>query len=219
MAFALCCEPVAGQVVIKKMQQEPQQIGPIRVLRGGGRFLIDDMVPAGNQAQDLESGGATLKTDPDLEQWLELADRYQKDGNYQAASRFWQAVLERSGDALFSDDDQTYFSLVNRVEDILAGLPPEGLQAYRVKADASAKEILAAAGSPYDSQALSQVVRQYFLSSLGDEAALTLSTIYIDRYDFVGAYRLLKKIVGHYPDPTVSLQEVYLKMALCSLFW
>lgn len=219
MAFALCCEPVAGQVVIKKMQQEPQQIGPIRVLRGGGRFLIDDMVPQGSEAQDLESGGATLKTDPDLEQWLELADRYQKDGNYQAASRFWQAVLERSGDALFSDDDQTYFSLVNRVEDILAGLPPKGLQAYRVKADASAKEILAAAGGPFDSQALSQVVRQYFLSSLGDESALTLSTLYIDRYDFVGAYRLLKKIVGHYPDPTVSLQEVYLKMALCEAFF
>ncbi len=217
IALVICCDLAVGQVVIQRGVQEPQRIAP-QVIRGGARFLIDDMVPAGNEAQGVESGGAALKTDPDLEQMLELAGRYQKDGNYQAASQFWQAVLERSGDALFSEDDQTYFSLVNRVEGILAALPPEGLQAYRIKADANAKEILAAGNGPFDSQSLSQVVRQYFLSSLGDESALTLSTLYMDRYDFVGAYRLLRKIVEQYPDPTVSLQEVYLKMALCDSF-
>ncbi|MCH2183613.1 MAG: PQQ-binding-like beta-propeller repeat protein [Mariniblastus sp.] len=218
IALALCCQSLTAQVVIRKMQQEPQRVVPAQVLRGGGRFLVDDMRPGGKQEGEQETVGATLKTDPDLEQWLELADRYQQDGNYQAACRFWQAVLERSGDALFSDDEQTYFSLVHRVENILAGLPPAGLQAYRVKADASAKEILAAAGGEFDSQALSQVVRQYFLSSLGDESALTLSTMAMDRHDFVGAYRLLRKIVESYPDPTVSLHEVYLKMALCEAF-
>ena len=217
MAWAVCCHSaIARGGNLAGHPQGGAQLQKAPVLVGG---VIDDLRPGREKIQDLESGGATLKTDPDMEQWLELAERYRKDGNYQAASRFWQAVLERSGDALFSDDDQIYFSLVDRVESILAALPSEGLQVYRVKADASAKEILAAAGDPYDISALSQVVRQYFLSSSGDEAALTLSSIYIDRYDFVGAYRLLNKIVEHYPDPTVSLQEVYLKMALCEAFF
>ncbi|MCH2178928.1 MAG: PQQ-like beta-propeller repeat protein [Mariniblastus sp.] len=206
MAWGGCCHSAIARG--GSLASYPQRVGVFEHLR-----------PGREKIQDLESGGATLKTDPDMEQWLELAERYQKDGNYQAASRFWQAVLERSGDALFSDDDQIYFSLVDRVESILAALPEEGLRVYRVKADASAKEILAAAGDPYDMPALSQVVRQYFLSSSGDDAALTLSSLYIDQYDFVGAYRLLNKIVEHYPDPTVSLQEVYLKMALCEAFF
>ena len=216
VALVFCALPLRAQVVVEKRLQ--LQARPVQMLPANGRFLIGDMRGGGEQDGQEEAVGATLKTDPDLEQWLELADRYQQDGNYQAACRFWQAVLERSGDALFSDDEQTYFSLIHRVESILAALPPEGLQAYRVKADASAKEILAAAGNEFDPQALSQVVRQYFLSSLGDEAALTLSTLAMDRHDFVGAYRLLRKIVESYPDPTVPLPEVYLKMAMCEAF-
>ncbi|MEM9413730.1 MAG: hypothetical protein AAGA30_21660, partial [Planctomycetota bacterium] len=124
--------------------------------------------------------------------------------------------LVRSGDSLFSNDGLIYQSLANQVEQIIAELPAnEGLNAYRITADANAKEIMAQANGPFDERALQQIVRLYFLSSLGDDAAMTLSSIYMDEFDFVGAFRMLQKIVSLYPDPSVSKVEVFNRIAIC----
>ena len=91
------------------------------------------------------------------------------------------------------DDDQIYYSLSQQVEQIIAGLPPdEGLDSLSgYRRCWRQKKSLAAADGPHDVRALQQVVRKYFISSLGDDAALTLSSIYMDDYDFVGAIRML----------------------------
>ncbi len=162
--------------------------------------------------------GAVLKTDPDLEASLETAERFKNDGNYRIATQLWQAVLQRSGDALYSSDGITYFSLVRQVEQLLAALPPDGLAAYRVIADAEAKEILAQANGPNDVTALNQLVRQYFISSLGDDAAFQLGCIYLDRFDFIGARRMFEKIVNQYPDPSVPMDQVLVRIALCQSY-
>ena len=166
-----------------------------------------------SESDDIELG-ASLKTDPDLEALLEKAERYRADGNFRVATKLWQAVLQRSGDALYTRDSETYFSLVEEVEKTLSKLSPEGLSAYRITADAEAKEILNAAAEG-NSTALSTVIRQYFLSSLGDDAAYELGSIYLDRFDFNGALRLFEKIVNVYPAPSVPLEQVYLRIALC----
>ncbi len=163
------------------------------------------------KAMDL----AALKTDPDLEALMEKAERYMGDGNYRVASTLWQAVLDRSGDALYSDDQEMYYSMVQRVEKVLAALPPEGLEIYRVTADAEARELLARSG-PQDTNALATVVQKYFISSVGDDAALNLGSIFLDRFDFLGARRMFEKIVNDHPDPSVPLNQVYLKIALCN---
>lgn len=158
---------------------------------------------------------AELKTDPDLEALMEKAERYMGDGNYRVASTLWQAVLEKSGDAVYSDDQETYYSVMQRVEKVLAALPPEGLETYRVTADAEARELLARSG-PQDTKALATVVQKYFISSVGDDAALTLGSIFLDRFDFSGARRILEKIVNDHPDPSVPMDQVFLKIALCN---
>ena len=176
-------------------------------------------VPArgSQEAAEIESGGV-LKTDPDLESILQQAERIKDDGNYRVACQLWQAVLQQSGDALYSGDGTTYFSLVQQVEAILAGLPPEGLSAYRVLADAEAKEILAQASGPSDTDALNQIVRSYFVSSFGDDAAFSLGCVYLDQYDFIGARRLFEKIVNQHPDPSMPMDELYSRIALCQAF-
>ncbi len=195
-------------------QVAPQQIQ----IRAGGVVQLGLGLPQTNTPQgDIESG-AILKTDPDLEAVLETAERMRNDGNYRVATQLWQAVLQRSGDALYSGDGTTYFSLVQQVEAILAALPADGLTAYRVMADAEAKEILAQANDPTDVKALNKVVRQYFISSLGDEAAFELGCIYLDRYDFIGARRMFEKVVRQHPDPSMPLEEVYARIALCQSY-
>lgn len=170
------------------------------------------------EQEEAIEAGAVLKTDPELEDVLEKAERMRNDGQYRVACTLWQAVLNRSGDALFSSDGQIYYSLVEQVEAILAELPPDGLVAYRVIADAAAKEILAEAADAADVTALNSVVRNYFISSLGDEAAFNLGSIYLDQFDFIGARRMFEKIANQYPDPSVSMDEVYAKIALCQAF-
>jgi tetratricopeptide (TPR) repeat protein len=174
---------------------------------------------AQGQTQQIDAeAGAVLKTNPELEDVLQTAERKREDGQYRVASKLWQIVLERSGDALYSDDSSTYFSLVEQVEAILAGLPPEGLTAYRVIADAEAKEVMAQATEENDVIALNKVVRLYFISSLGDEAAFRLGCIYLDQFDFIGARRMFEKITRGYPDPTVPMDQVYARIALCQSY-
>ncbi|MGI9517048.1 MAG: PQQ-binding-like beta-propeller repeat protein [Pirellulaceae bacterium] len=177
---------------------EDEQIGP------------DDQL----QADERYAGGAPLKTDPDLMARLDKAEQYRADGNFRVASRLWQSVLAESGDILFTDDHETYFALTEKIESILAELPPHGLSAYRIAADAAAREILAQGNGDNDLDALSQVVKGYFMSSLGDDAAYRLGCIYLDRFDFVGAVRLLNKITDRYPDPSVPMDEVWLRIAI-----
>jgi hypothetical protein len=66
---------------------------------------------AQGQTQQIDAeAGAVLKTNPELEDVLQTAERKREDGQYRVASKLWQIVLERSGDALYSDDSSTYFS-------------------------------------------------------------------------------------------------------------
>ena len=110
---------------------------------------------------------APLRTNPELESILEKAKRYQDDGNYRVATQLMQAVLEQSGDTLFSNDEQIYYSLVRQVEQQLAALPAEGLAAYRLEADAEARAIISAGEQGNLENALHQVVGRYFVSSVG----------------------------------------------------
>ena len=170
--------------------------------------------PAVVESNDDETEGAGLKTDPDLESTLKRAERFRNDGKYSTAAKLWQAVLERSGDALYSSDGKIYYSLGEQVESIIATLPKEGLKLYRITADANAKEVLAAAATSTRVTALSKIVKEFFISSLGDDARAQLGNYYLDRFDFVGAIRLYKKIIDRYPDPSVELDEVWSRLAL-----
>ena len=171
----------------------------------------------GGQSELEELNLAPLRTNPELESILEQAKRYQDDGNYRVATQLMQAVLEQSGDTLFSNDEQIYFSLVRQVEQLLAGLPAEGLAAYRLEADAEARAIISAGEEGDLEAALNQVVGRYFISSVGDEAAVRLGRLYLDQYDFVSARRVFEKALQH-PDLSVDKKQIISHVALCDLF-
>ncbi len=69
-----------------------------------------------------------------------------------------------------------------------------------------------AADSRTRESALAEIVRRFFLSKLGDEAAFELACLKLDRGEFLPAARLLSKIVSDYPDPTVRLGEIQLRL-------
>lgn len=158
--------------------------------------------------------GATLQTNPDIDEVLRKAQGYMDEGNYRAASRFWEAAVQRAGDQLYSTDGEIYYPLVRRIEEIIAKLPPEGLDTYRISADAAATEYLADDGTTEAVARWQKVVNLAFLSSHGDKAALQLASHYLDRFQAIPAEMLLRRILEVYPDSKVPRDEVWMKLAI-----
>lgn len=183
--------------------------------------------PETNSEEDEDfAGGASLKTDPDLDQLLRKADEFASDGRHDLACVLWQRVLDESAGTVMTREDWTtktfkrmyrrYRSVAGEIEQTIAKLPDEGLRVYRLSADGEAKAVLATGEGDQLEEALSQVTRRYFLSSQGDDAAYQLACLRMDRYDFVGASRLLVKVIEEYPDPSVPQDELLLRLAVAS---
>lgn len=191
----------------------PQQIQAV------GAIVLDERTAADFEAIRKEnnekySGGAPLKTDPELEELLRRAKMFADEASYRNATLLWQKVLSDSGDSLITRDGETYFSLSTEVEDMISQLPPDGLRQYRVTADGEARAAIA--GAVNQEEGMQIVVRQFFLSSFGDDAAYFLGCLALDRYDFLNAQRMFRKIIEHYPDPSVSMADVWLRLSVAA---
>lgn len=177
----------------------------------------------------LFTESAILKTDPDVDRLVRRAHELTDDQRYDVAATLWQQVLDRSGSELTTRPEwvskrdqldesewlQSYKSVRTEVERLLATLPAEGLAQYRIVADGPARTLLAAASGEREESALEEVVRRYFVSSVGDDAAWRLGCLLLDRHDFVGAGRVFEKILAVHPDPTMSREDVMLRLAVC----
>jgi len=196
----------------------------IRVDAAGGALVVADDDPFGatmSKANLLEP--AEMKTDSGSQDVLRQADDFAKNGRYDLASILWQRVIDESGDQVFTKEEwnsksnlhvyQKYRSVSGDIEGTIAGLPAEGLAAYRLKADGEARALMNTLGSRDRESALAEVVRRFFLSKLGDEAAFELACLKLDRGEFLPAARLLSKVANEYPDPTVPLGEVQLRLS------
>jgi outer membrane protein assembly factor BamB len=179
-------------------------------------------------AEQRFPGGAALKTDPEQQRLLKRAEQCVEDDRLDLAAVLWQKVLDEAGDTLMvnkiieplgptsSTPLMIYTSLSQQVERTLARLPPAALDAYRTSADAEARALLAAAGPDGQEDALAQVVRRFFLSSIGDDAAYKLACLALDRHDFVGASRLLNKILTSHPDPSMPKADIFARLAVAA---
>ena len=175
---------------------------------------------------DAEFPGAGLKTDPELETFLKKAEIFVKEGRYDLATILWQRVLNESGETVMTRPDWTvrsfdrkyrrYKSVSAEVERTIARLPAGGLRQYRLSADGEAQALLAAAEQTGREQALANIVRTYFMSSLGDDAAFELACLRLDRHDFVGGARLLAHVLNNYPDSNIPRGELLARLAFAN---
>lgn len=166
--------------------------------------------------EEKYAGGAALKTDSDMEDQLKRAATFVAEKNYRNATILWDRVLSQSENSLITRDGETYISLVRQVEDTIRGLPPNGLQVYRISADGKAKGLMPGSPAEASEESLNKLVRLYFMSSIGDDAAYELGCRALDRRDFVSASRLFSKILNEHPDPSVDKGELLVRSAIAS---
>jgi outer membrane protein assembly factor BamB len=172
--------------------------------------------PTRDPGEQRFPGGAALKVDLDQQRILKRADECVSEGRLDLAVVLWQKVLDEAGDTLMTRDGRTYASLAEQVEQTIVKLPRPALDAYRGSADGDAQALLAAAGAEGEEQALAQIVRRFFLSSHGDDAAFKLACLALDRHDFVAASRMLTKILDDHPDPSTPKAEILLRLAVAA---
>lgn len=173
---------------------------------------------------EVDTTKAALKTDPEQERRLQRAEEFAKRDRYDLAVVLWQAVLNQSTDTVMTRDEwkfatsrheyQKYRSVADEVERTLAKLPKKGLELYRLRADGEARALLAGTTPQTRERALSNVVRKYFVSQHGDDAAFELACRKMDRGEFIGASRLFEKVLDEHPDSDIDRDQILRRLAV-----
>ena len=202
---------------------------------------------AGTNANDASSSAeypnaAPLPTDTEVDRVLKRADEYVKQERFDLAAEVWQKVLDSDSSVVRTKDGRLFRSVQVYIEEQLAHIArtnPVGLREYRIKADAEATSILAQAKRETEAASsdganaatnvnaedkLAEVVRRFFFSSLGDDAAYELGCLMLDRFEFVAAARLFNKVLTHHPDyigdtgtpPSYAREDVLLRLAIAN---
>jgi len=94
-----------------------------------------------------------------------------------------------------SNDDTVYYrSARDEAMAMLAQLPAEGLESYRVLHDGRSAAMYEQAIEAADTDQLREVVDRYFFTTVGVDAAIALAGWHLDRGNYAGALNLIQRI-------------------------
>ncbi|MBM4017089.1 MAG: hypothetical protein FJ288_01970, partial [Planctomycetes bacterium] len=160
--------------------------------------------------------GAELARDFEADRQLRRAAELlgAKPPQYRDAATLLQALIDRAGDALASENGLVYCSARRLAERMLAAAGPAALEAYRMEADPQAKAILGPPAAARDEDVLRAVAQRFFLSSYGDDATYLLGCLALDRHDYSAARRHFNRLLSDHPDPDVPKGQVLLRLAI-----
>lgn len=134
-------------------------------------------------AADDEFSQVHLPTDRALARGTARAEQRLRDGEYHDALVFFQQILDRDEDT-FLDDSASQAGetgLKATARRLISGLPPQGRQTYELLYGTTARRQLNAALAAGNEHEIAEVVRRYFHTAAGYEAALVLAQMEADR--------------------------------------
>ncbi|PIE23843.1 MAG: hypothetical protein CSA62_05455 [Planctomycetota bacterium] len=102
--------------------------------------------------------------------------------------------------SVYSENLRLYVPFTRYCQRLLSRLPAEGLEVYRLRFDARAKEALDAARANDDIEALARAVEVFFASSYGPELVLLLADLVTLRGEIERALYLRERLLLDYPD-------------------
>ncbi|MFI5379067.1 MAG: PQQ-binding-like beta-propeller repeat protein [Tepidisphaerales bacterium] len=170
--------------------------------------------------QNKNQGFSVPKEDQKHVESLEDFSRYASKKQWELAFKAIAAPAEADLKGMVPGKDGFYVPVTMRIKMLLAGLPPEAKQAYRLFHDAKAKQLLDQTLNPEPGQAVDEVtelrkiVDRYFITSVGDQAADILGDLYFERGDFVAAARTWESILANYPESGISKLKLHVKKAV-----
>ncbi len=161
---------------------------------------------------------AQLPTDPSIQLFIRRARDFIESQQYELAIRVLQRALDEGQRVLVRTAPKTYKTVSRSAQDMLMDLPVQAFGNYRAFADAEAEALLEQADAPRNPDMLREVVRRFFLSSYGAQAAYQLACLQINQGEFSAAVRLLRRIREYHLDYPVDRTELLARLAVAQMY-
>ncbi|MBI4579695.1 MAG: PQQ-binding-like beta-propeller repeat protein, partial [Planctomycetes bacterium] len=139
----------------------------------------------------------------------------QARGDWKLVVDSLQRIIELPGDHVLASSETMYESARLHAQRRLGSLPPEGLRAYRLIYDGEANAMFSRAREEHDEAVLRRLVDRSLLTSVGDDAAVTLADWLMDEGRFLEAGVFLRLVQSVYPDSDLPRWVVPLRLAVC----
>ena len=161
----------------------------IGVFALSARAQMPDRPPSGTPVPPPPGEPVTLPQDIQARQRLAAADDYIRVRAWPEAVRLLQALLDARSDSFrrvtYRDKrgrtSQRWASIRVEAEQLLAHLPKDGMDFYRLTYEARARQELAAAKRDADRTAIQELARRYRHTAAGVEALEWLGSYHLDR--------------------------------------
>lgn len=182
------------------------QISPFRLSRRSPHYiavltmvLLQCLVFQANcLAQPLRNDGpafgimegdphALFPTSREYSKSLQDAKQLLSEQKYPVAVPELQSILDAPEDYLKSDSTAGFESLKEAAHQLIATLPDAGRRYYSLQYGPTAEQMLQQAEELDDNNLLREIVRRYFFTKAGAEAAYALGGYYFERGDFLAA--------------------------------
>jgi outer membrane protein assembly factor BamB len=154
---------------------------------------------------DEDPYGVYLPTDRTLSRGVSRARERLESGEFNEALAFLQQLLDRNEDVFVDDgaDPNKLRGLKAAARELISKLPAAGREMYVLLHTAAARRELNAALESGDRDRLAQLVRRYFLTAPGYEAAIVLAQTELDRGHPLAAAHLYQQLLA---DPAVAAE-------------
>jgi tetratricopeptide (TPR) repeat protein len=172
-------------------------------------------------------GSASLDSDTEIDRHLLQAESFIEKGLYEDAIKTWREILLKAGGVVSADSTWTHKTFeqqayahhataAERIRLSVEDLPPKAFQLFRETVNADVTALLFASRGASQEQTLEDIVHRYFHTEQGDDVAFELAALRFDRGDFGAASRLLKMILEEYRYPSVSREQLLIRLAVAN---
>lgn len=136
------------------------------------------------------------------------------DKKYSVGIPELQTVLDAPEDYVSNEPGVGFYSLKRAAEDLLAQLPADGKQYYVMQYGPTAEQMLNRANEQDNLDLLREVVRRYFYTNAGAEAAYTLGAWYYERGDLQAAVQQWEALSERHDQASAREPHLTFKLAV-----
>jgi len=177
------------------------------------------MIMDGSEESKPANQGFTVPTDEAIQNSFADFERHVERKAWEKAIATLNDIPVEKRKGMLARPDGVIIPATQRIWDAIAALPAEGRDAFRLFHEAKAKQTWAKVSAPgakwADQLATAEkVYQEYFLTSVGDNAADFLGDAAFGRGDFENAERYWRNVLEKHPDSDVPEARLLFKRGL-----
>ena len=184
----------------------------------GGQVADQDDPPV-EFRPDAQQPDVYLNDSFEADDWIAKAVRLTRQGQWEEAVALLNRVVDVHADKLTRTGPGCYINVLDRVGQLLAGWPTEGLAAYRRLAEPVARQQLLSAQRDRRVDLLLDVADRYFCTQAGWEAAEFAARMAVESGDFPLAVRMYRRLLNDHPDGQRSADHLVGRLAVVYALW